>query len=78
MVACTSFLENIGKMNLIFFLNKTSPWAHTELELGVLGVLGKLAKYVIHLSKKNKIGIFNFSSHKLPKQPSTSFWSQGI
>jgi hypothetical protein len=24
------------------------------------------------------LNFFNFSSHKLPKQQSTSFWSQGI
>jgi hypothetical protein len=35
-------------------------------------------KYVVHLSKKKKLNFFNFSSHKLPKQQSTSFWSQGI
>jgi hypothetical protein len=40
------------KMNLILVLNKTSPWAHTELELDVLGVPGKLVKYVVHSSKR--------------------------
>jgi hypothetical protein len=43
--------KNIGKMSLIPIFNKTSPQAHTELELEVLGVHGKLVKYVIHLSK---------------------------
>jgi hypothetical protein len=52
MAACRSSLENIGKMNLIPNLNKTSPRAHTELELDVLGVLGKLVKYVVHSSKR--------------------------
>jgi hypothetical protein len=33
-------------------LNKNSPWAHTESELEVLSVHGKLVKYVVHLSKK--------------------------
>jgi hypothetical protein len=41
-------------MNLIPVLNNTSPWAHTELELDVLGVPGKLVKYVFHSSKKIK------------------------
>jgi hypothetical protein len=41
-------------MNLITILNKTSPRAHTELELDVLGVHGKLVKYVVHLSKRKK------------------------
>jgi hypothetical protein len=53
MAACRNSLENIGKMNLIPILNKTSPRAHTESELGVLGIHGKLVKYVIHSSKKN-------------------------
>jgi hypothetical protein len=52
MAACRSSSENIGKMNLIPVLNKTSPWAHMELELDVLGVPGKLVKYVVHSSKR--------------------------
>jgi hypothetical protein len=49
-----------------------------ESELGVLGVHGKLVKYVVHSSKRKKMKKKYFSSHKLPKQQSTSFWSQGI
>jgi hypothetical protein len=52
MAACRSFLENIGKKNLISILNKTSSWAHTKPELGVLGVPEKLVKYVVHLCKR--------------------------
>jgi hypothetical protein len=51
MAACRSSSKNIGKMNLIPSLNKTSAWAHAEWELDVLGVLGKLVKYVVHLPK---------------------------
>jgi hypothetical protein len=43
---------NTRKMNLIPVLNKTSPRAHTELESDVLGVHGKLVKYVVHSSKE--------------------------
>jgi hypothetical protein len=42
MAACRSSLENIGKMSLIPIFNKNSPRAHTESELGVLGVHGSL------------------------------------
>jgi hypothetical protein len=52
MVACRSSSKNIGKMNLILVLNKTLPQAHTELELDVLGVHGKLVKYVVYSSKR--------------------------
>jgi hypothetical protein len=52
MAACRSSLENTGKMSLIHVFNKNSPQAHTESELGVLGVHGKLAKYVVHSSKR--------------------------
>jgi hypothetical protein len=53
MAACRSSLENTGKMNLIHVFNKNLPRAHTELELGVLvGVHGKLVKYVVHSSKR--------------------------
>jgi hypothetical protein len=77
MAACRSSLENTGKMSLIPVFNKNLPRAHTESGLDVLGVHEKLVKYVVHLSKKKLKKIY-FSSHKLPKQQSTSFWSQGI
>jgi hypothetical protein len=54
MAACRSSLENTGKMSLILDFNKNSPRAHTESELGVLGVHGKLVKYVVHSSKRKK------------------------
>jgi hypothetical protein len=78
MAACRSSSENSGKMSLILVFNKNSPRAHTESELYVLGVHGKLVKYVVHSSKRKKLRKNYFSSHKLPKQQSTSFWSQGI
>jgi hypothetical protein len=52
MASCRSSLENIGKMSLIFVFNKKLPWTHTESELGVLGVHGKLVKYEVHSSKR--------------------------
>jgi hypothetical protein len=54
-------------MNLIPVLNKTSPQAHTELELDVLGVPKKLVKYIVHSSKKKKLKKNYTSSHQLPK-----------
>jgi hypothetical protein len=61
MVACRSSSENKGKMNLIHVLNKTSR-ARMELKLDVLGVLGKLLKYVVHSPKrKNSKKIFLFT-----------------
>jgi hypothetical protein len=65
-------------MSLILVFNKNLPQAHTESELGMLGVHGKLVKYVVHSSKRKNLKKIYFSSHKLPKQQSTSFWSQGI
>jgi hypothetical protein len=62
MVACRSFLENTWKMSLILVFNKNLPQAHMELELGVLGVDGKLVKYVVHSSKiKNWKNLFFFT-----------------
>jgi hypothetical protein len=52
MAACRSSSENTGKMSLILVFNKNSPRAHTESELDVLGVHGKLVKYVVHSSKR--------------------------
>ena len=34
-------------MSLILVFNKNSPQAHMDSELGVLGVHGKLVKYVL-------------------------------
>jgi hypothetical protein len=78
MAACRSSSENTGKMSSIPVFNKNLPRAHTELELDVFGGHGKLAKYVVHSSKRKKMKKIYFSSHKLPKQQSTNFWSQGI
>jgi hypothetical protein len=39
-------------MSLILVFNKNSPRAHTESELGVLGVHGKLVKFVVHSFKR--------------------------
>jgi hypothetical protein len=77
MAACRSSLGNTRKMSLILDFNKNSPHAHMESELDVLGIHGKLVKYVVHLFKR-KIEKINKSSHKLSKQQSTSFWSRGI
>jgi hypothetical protein len=49
---CRRTSKNTRKMSLIPVFNKTSLWAHTELEFDVLGVHGKLVKYVVHLSKR--------------------------
>jgi hypothetical protein len=54
MAACRSSSKNTGKMSLIPVFNKNSPWAHMKLELDVLGVHGKLVKYVVHSSKRKK------------------------
>jgi hypothetical protein len=39
-------------MSLILVFNKNLPWVHTKSELGMLGVHGKLVKYVVHSSKR--------------------------
>jgi hypothetical protein len=51
MAACRNSSENIGKMNLIPVLNKTSSLNHTKLKLDMLDVSRKLVKYVVHSSK---------------------------
>jgi hypothetical protein len=52
MAAYRSSLENTGKMSLILVFNKKLPRAHTESELGMLGVHGKLVKYAVHSSNR--------------------------
>jgi hypothetical protein len=52
MARCRSSLENTWKMSLILVCNKNLPRAHTESELCVLGVHGKLVKYLVYSSKR--------------------------
>jgi hypothetical protein len=54
MATCRRSSKNMEKMSFIFNFNKSSLWAHMELELDVLGVYGKPVKYVVHLSRKKK------------------------
>jgi hypothetical protein len=54
-------------------LNKISPWDHMGLEFGVLGVVGKLVKHVVHLSKRKEKKFKYFSSHIVLKQQTSSF-----
>jgi hypothetical protein len=70
MAACRSSLENTWKMSLILVFNKNSPRAHTESELGVLGVHGKLVKYVVHSSKRKNGKKFIFLHTSCPNR----FW----
>jgi hypothetical protein len=49
-------------MSLIPIFNKNSPQAHTESEFDMLGVHGKLVKYVVHLSKRKKFKKIFFST----------------
>jgi hypothetical protein len=54
-VAYRSSSNYTKELNLQPILIKNSPQAHMELEFDVLGVGGKLMKYVVHSSKR-KIG----------------------
>jgi hypothetical protein len=64
-------------MSLILVFNKNSPQAHTESELGVLGVHGKLVKYVVHSSKRKNWKILFFFT-QVAQTAIDQFWSQGI
>jgi hypothetical protein len=52
MATCRSSSENTGKMSIILVFNKNLPQAHTESELDLLGIRGKLVKCVVHLFKR--------------------------
>jgi hypothetical protein len=58
-----SSLEKTRKMSLKLVLNNTSPQAHMESELDVLGVPRKLVRYASHSSKKKKLkkNLFSFT-----------------
>jgi hypothetical protein len=48
----SSLSKRTGKMNLQPVLNNSSR-VHMELEFDMLGVAGKLVKYVVYWSKRN-------------------------
>jgi hypothetical protein len=56
-------------------LNKNSPHAHTKSEFDVLGVAGKLVKYVVFLFKRKieKNNIFLFIRCPNSKRPGFGF-----
>jgi hypothetical protein len=66
MAACRSSLENTWKVSLILVFNKNSPRAHTESDLGVLGVHGKLVKYVVYSCKRKNWEKFIFLHRSCP------------
>jgi hypothetical protein len=47
-------LKKYRKNELNTSFEQNIPWAHTELELDMLGVPRKLVKYVVHSSKRKK------------------------
>jgi hypothetical protein len=67
MVVCRSSLENTWKMSLILVFNKNLPRVHTKSELDVLGVHGKLMKYVVHSSKRKNSKKYIFLHTSCPK-----------
>jgi hypothetical protein len=52
MATYLELFKKIQKMNLQFVLKKNSLQALVELEFEMLGVVGKLVKNVVHLSKR--------------------------
>jgi hypothetical protein len=76
MVASRSSSKITKKLNLQPILNIELFSTLIESELGVLGIVKKLAKDVVHLWWR-KFGKINFfSSYKLPKQQTTTFGFQ--
>jgi hypothetical protein len=71
--------DSMGKMN--FFLS-TLPFRHRsssyEVGIGCAWYSWEACGTYSSLVQKKKMKIEYFSSHKLPKLQSTSFWSQGI
>jgi hypothetical protein len=76
--AYRSFPTNTWEINFQTILNKTLPQARMELEFDMLGVAGKLVRYVVYLQKKGTKWFKYFFSHSVPKYLTSNFWSQGI
>jgi hypothetical protein len=77
MAACRSSLENIWKMSLNLFSTKKFHGLIRSRNWACL-VFTKSLWNMQFTSPKEKIEKYYFSSHKLPKQQSTNFWSQGF
>jgi hypothetical protein len=71
MTAYWNSLKKSRKMDLQLILNKSSPWAHTNLEFNVVDIAKKLVKYVVYLFQKNRK--INYSLHRVLKQQPTCF-----
>ena len=67
-------LENIEKINKYQFSKIELVLTHTILELGVLGIAGKLLVPSVTLCKKFKKNL-KFIAQRLPKTQSTIIWS---
>jgi hypothetical protein len=66
MVAYRRSSKNIRKMKSQPILNKNSPWCHTKLKLGMLGIAKKLMKDGIH-SRPKQLGKIYFSPNRMSK-----------
>jgi hypothetical protein len=54
-IACRNSSKNASKIKLQPIMNKNSPQTNIESKIDMLGVAGKLVKYVIYLSKRKKL-----------------------
>ena len=68
--------ENIEKINKFWLSNIKLILTHMALELGVLGIAGKLSMPSITLCKKIK-KVLKFTAQGLPKTLSTIMWLIG-
>jgi hypothetical protein len=78
MAACRSSLENTGKMSLIPVFNKKFTTGSYGVGIGRAWCSRKACEICSSIVQKKKLKKNKNSSHKLPKQQSTSFWSQEI
>jgi hypothetical protein len=78
MAACRSSLENTGKNELNAYFQQKLAKGSYGVRIGRAWCSQKACEICSSLIQKKKLKKNYFSSHKLPKQRSTSFWSQGI
>jgi hypothetical protein len=71
-------LRKYMKMSLIPIFNKTYTTSSYGVGIGRAWYSRKACEICSSLVQKKKLKKIYFSSHKLPKQQSTSSWSQGI
>jgi hypothetical protein len=78
MATCRSSLENTKRIKLTTLFEQKFIIGSYGVGIGCAWCCQKACEICNSLVQKTKLKKIHFSTHRLPKQQTTSFWSQGI